>query len=579
MVLLEKTMSALPLLGAAAAAAALAYLLARAFTQRRFYRNVPCPPHSMFWGHLKLLGEYTARMPKGGYIQQAITQMKQDYDLPDVFYLDMWPATSGFVCMTGPDATAYPTTTNVWPQAPIVTDFFVETTGTTFIEATNGPLWKELLHRIAPGLTPTTIKAYFPAIVAEACSLRDELARNSGAGAPAVRISDAIGRYPFGVIAQVICGEGLGEDVYRDTLRVAELQTLKQTPGALFLPWNKWAYKREVAACLGRIDAVLLTKVRARFAELARDKAAATQRILDRLLLPSVKQGLPLDSALETLCLSNIKGLIIAGYGTTNDTSTFIWLLLHTHPEILEKLRDEHDRVFGKDLDATLTKLRENPGLLNSLEYTTAVIHETLRLFPIGMVVRAVPPGLKSMSIGGKEHPVLPDQMACIVSHAMHYNDEYFPDPKRFLPDRFLNDPAASALVTDGTGQATSSSGSDDDEKKTAAGGKIGNGPIHPRNAYRPFERGPRGCIGQALAMEEMKVQLVVLARSFDMAIEKVEEAGESKADVKEPTFGHMDMEKKLGRHALQVAGFTAGPAGPVLMKVRPRGGLAAAAR
>jgi cytochrome P450 len=38
--------------------------------------------------------------------------------------------------------------------------------------------------------------------------------------------------------------------------------------------------------------------------------------------------------------------------------------------------------------------LHKNPSLLNSLPYTTAVIHETLRLFPIGMVARQAPPDL-----------------------------------------------------------------------------------------------------------------------------------------------------------------------------------------
>ena len=54
-------------------------------------------------------------------------------------------------------------------------------------------------------------------------------------------------------------------------------------------------------------------------------------------------------------------------------------------------LREEHDRVFDKGFDRTLEMLRENPGLIKDLKYTTAVIYEALRLFPIGMVVRQPP--------------------------------------------------------------------------------------------------------------------------------------------------------------------------------------------
>jgi len=152
---------------------------------------------------------------------------------------------------------------------------------------------------------------------------------------------------------------------------------------------------------------------------------------------------------------------------------------------------------------------------------------------------------------------------SAIVVHAMHYNEEFFPDAKRFLPDRFLNDSTASAFAFD-----------DKDEKagNTTAKAAQGKGqPSYPRNAYRPFERGPRACLGQALAMEEMKVQLVVLARSFDMQLELGGGwNGEDKSKPFKPTFAHNVMEEKLGKHALQVSGFTAVPAGPVMMKVRP---------
>ena len=66
-------------------------------------------------------------------------------------------------------------------------------------------------------------------------------------------------------------------------------------------------------------------------------------------------------------------------------------MLLGAFPEALKKLREEHDRVFDSDFDRTVKMLQERPGLLNELEYTTAVINETLRMFPIGFAVRAPP--------------------------------------------------------------------------------------------------------------------------------------------------------------------------------------------
>ena len=63
-------------------------------------------------------------------------------------------------------------------------------------------------------------------------------------------------------------------------------------------------------------------------------------------------------------------------------------MLLSKSPEVVKKLREEHSRVFHEDFTETLNILRDSPQKLDELEYTTAVIKETLRLFPVGFSVR-----------------------------------------------------------------------------------------------------------------------------------------------------------------------------------------------
>ncbi len=109
----------------------------------------------------------------------------------------------------------------------------------------------------------------------------------------------------------------------------------------------------------------------------------------------------------------------------------------------------------------------------------------------------------------------------------MHYDPEVFDEPKEFRPERFLDvDPA------------------------------------FPRNGYRPFERGLRSCLGQALAMHEMKVALLVMARWFDFELR-------DHNPVAVPRLRHTDMDVVLGDHAFQDWKFAAGPHGDVMMKVR----------
>ena len=69
-------------------------------------------------------------------------------------------------------------------------------------------------------------------------------------------------------------------------------------------------------------------------------------------------------------------------------------MLLAVFPDAMQSLREEHDRVFNKDFDKTLALLLEKSSLIHELKYTQAVINETLRLFPVGMIVRNNAPDL-----------------------------------------------------------------------------------------------------------------------------------------------------------------------------------------
>lgn len=51
----------------------------------------PKPPHSWLLGHLKLFGEVMAMYPPNVHPQMIFTYLKQEYDLPEVFYVDLWP--------------------------------------------------------------------------------------------------------------------------------------------------------------------------------------------------------------------------------------------------------------------------------------------------------------------------------------------------------------------------------------------------------------------------------------------------------------------------------------------------------
>ncbi|KAK0702312.1 cytochrome P450 [Lasiosphaeris hirsuta] len=145
----------------------------------------------------------------------------------------------------------------------------------------------------------------------------------------------------------------------------------------------------------------------------------------------------------------------------------FVYMLLSLHPDTLARVRREHDDIFGPDSTSTLETLRKTPSKLSDLEYTSAALKETLRMFPIGFNPREAPPGVSAL-----EHN----------PEFFTGNPEYFADPNKFLPGRFLEsyEPKAN------------------------------------RYAWRPFGRGPHACMGQELAMDEVRIMLLLTARWLD---------------------------------------------------------------
>ncbi|KAK3356562.1 cytochrome P450 [Lasiosphaeria hispida] len=474
----------IPWLAAGGLTATLAYFIVRLVTHRRFYGDLLGPPHSLLWGHLKILGEYMKKMPTDTYMQAALTQMKQDFDLPDIFYLDLWPLGPRFIICSSPGAAAIPTTITPFAQSHLVTQFFAGNIGTSFIEATNGPLWKELHQMLAPGLTPSAVKTYHDIYVEEAQLLHDR-------------------KYPFEVVTRIFFGEKLntqttGSHIYEAVKQAADMTGILVASNN---PITKWLATRKVKRILARVDKDIEIIVRARYSVLQKQKVLPTRTtatsLLDRMLLAQAQSGQPIDHRLMTLILENSKGFLAAGYGTTADTSSYMFMLLAAFPNVLRKLREEHDRVFDKDFQRTQALLHHNPALIKDLDYTTAVIHETLRMFSIGMLVRQPPVDLTKIEYKGKTYPVK-DHIFGVAAHAIHYDPAVFDDVKNFKPERFLAN-----------------------------------------------ERGLRSCIGQNIAMDEMKVILITIARWFDFELRDHQPA-------QVPRLSHTDLDTKIGIHAYQ---------------------------
>ena len=220
------------------------------------------------------------------------------------------------------------------------------------------------------------------------------------------------------------------------------------------------------------------------------DKLERSRSIIDLALKTFLTEVNPkgtnrgIDAAFKSFLVSQIKLFIFAGHDTTSSTICYMFYLLSCNPPILARVCAEHDSVFGSDIKQTASTMIENPQLLNQLPLTVAVIKETLRLFPPSSTTRAGEPGFSITDSEGRKYPT--DGFMVWSNHeATHRDPTYWPRPASFLPERWLVPP--------------------DD-------------PLYPiKGAWRPFEHGPRNCIGQELTMIEMKVVMVMTLREFSI--------------------------------------------------------------
>jgi cytochrome P450 len=202
----------------------------------------------------------------------------------------------------------------------------------------------------------------------------------------------------------------------------------------------------------------------------------------------------------------------------------------------MKQLRDEHDRVCGPTTSGAVALLRDEPHRTSELEYTTAVVKETLRLFPVGFVTR-----INDKDSGGvmtyksRSYPT-GDFLICSASHTVHYDETVFPEPGTFFPTRWL--PSSSPY------------------------------PPIPRAAFRSFEVGPRACLGRDMAMDQLRALLLLTVRWFDFELA----ATESSRPRAEPRVEWFDLDTKIGDMAYQDMGLEAKPRGGVKMRVRRTG-------
>ncbi|KAF2821517.1 trichodiene oxygenase [Ophiobolus disseminans] len=184
----------------------------------------------------------------------------------------------------------------------------------------------------------------------------------------------------------------------------------------------------------------------------------------------------PSEKALERV-FEEVATITGAGFETTGSALRLILFHIFSDADILRQIRDELSLASTNSSEPLPLKT------LEQLPYLTAVITEGLRLSP-AIATRMARVSDRALVYGNWHIPAgTPVGMTTLL---MHTDENLYPEPMRFNPDRWLGEDANAASAS----------------------------------TYAPFGRGTRICLGMHLAWAEMYLLLAALVRKFDFDVE-----------------------------------------------------------
>ena len=159
--------------------------------------------------------------------------------------------------------------------------------------------------------------------------------------------------------------------------------------------------------------------------------------------------------------------IFLAGHETTANAMAWTWYLLGNSKRVEAKLHEELALV----LNGRTPAVEDVP----KLEYTRAVVAESMRLYPPAWTMgrRAI----EGHTIGG--HTIDPGSLVILSQWIVHHDPRWWDVPNDFRPERWLS-PAP-----------------------------------RPKYAYFPFGGGSRICIGESFAWTEAILLLATIAQRW----------------------------------------------------------------
>ncbi|KAK6210482.1 hypothetical protein LQW54_006229 [Pestalotiopsis sp. IQ-011] len=500
-------------------------------------------------GHLHIAGELVKIFPDGVHAQVWADYIRTKWNLPEVFYVDLRPFGPLTLYIADPVAASqYATTGQSLPKGSYATSYIQKFLGVNNMVTLEGAHWKSLRTIFNPGFSLTNIMGLADVIVDASLTFCDIIKRKAESG-ELFELEALLTGLTIEVIGKVVLDTDTNAQTQRHPIAALFRERSRLMPPSdavfpwqavdLLRPYKLWRNGTKLDREISKeLDLKIQRRAKASKEEEESGKRAAKKRSVVDLAIDAYEKEISATQNLDFKLLEpndmpdsfraditdSVKTFIFAGHDTTSSTLCWATYLLHKHPEAYAKVQEELDTYFPPSLADTAIKIKEDPYIVNKLEYTTAVIKETMRIFPSASTTRApIPGGYVVDPATQQKIPMIDDNChVWPVAYLVHRNKRFFPRPTEFIPERFIQ----------------SQTPFPDAELFTEAG----------KDAWRPFEKGPRNCIGQELAMLEGKIILALTAREFDFVLEYPGEEADVQHPVPENTVEELSEKTEYGR-------------------------------
>ena len=226
-------------------------------------------------------------------------------------------------------------------------------------------------------------------------------------------------------------------------------------------PWGNYLKRRE------EIDTLIYAEI----SERRKSSDSLGEDILSLLMSASDEDG---EKMTDKELRDQLVSLLLLGYETTSGVLAWLFYMIHSYPEVKNKLINELQSVDNLD-----SKDSNSPEKIVQRPYLSAVCSETMRLHPIALICTPRM-AVDKVEVAGENFPKGTVLVPCI--YLAHRQETTYQQPDKFIPERFL------------------------DRKFSAF-------------EYLPFGGGYRGCIGSAFAVYEMKLILATIIQKFELEL------------------------------------------------------------